>query len=119
GTNLGLLDGSIDELPMFCRVEIFANDAAGRQEREIGDLAAQVLDRALPLLLDLGASPRDDALSILPRLRLELFPQIFTLFRDAVEDSLSLTPGLFEASLVLAFGCLALALPLRRRFPAL
>src|ERR1700737_3300294 len=108
GTNLGLLQGAVDQIAVLFFVQALADDAGGRENRKVGGLPAKILNGALPLLLDLSPSPGDDAFGVLPRLRLQLFAQVLSLFRDAVKNSLPLAPRLLEPGLVLARRRLAL-----------
>src|SRR5205814_2733239 len=84
-------DGGVDQLPVLLAVERARGHLLRRHEREVGDLGADLLQRALRLGLDLPSGLLEPPLPV----SLDLLP-------DAVALSIGDSPGLDEDLLGLA-----------------
>jgi hypothetical protein len=106
---LGLLDGAVDQLPVFLGIERLPDDAAGSQHRKFGHLGAQSLDGAFSFLADLFLGLGNDLIGLLPGFLLQFLPQTFTHVLGLIDHLLGFLPRFFELSLVLLLGGLPVA----------
>ena len=101
GGEVDLAEGLLDEAALVLGVEAFAGDLLGRQHGEVGDLAADLLQRAPGLGLDVALGRGDQLLALLfaggGRLGLGRLGR----FAGAGHDVVGLLPRLGEPAAVL------------------